>query len=222
MSLTVNHTTACHYLFNKSAEEIFPPHPYSSEFINKSLEMMMRINRLMFSKEEAHFLLDPTAFNNQCHLYALIAAQKIQELRVVASFSMPIKACRLIEDYCFDQRFLHLAMLLSYAFLTDLNLLEKLVEKSVPELEEPLEIPKKVFIKFLKDPITVKAITRTGRLALNVLFKEHLISTFNARQEPLYQELSRLAQENLLLPPLQAILKKHSTHSLNWQESHIC
>src|SRR5947209_10399289 len=109
--------TTCHYLFGKEANEVFGTAKFSEEFINQSLDTMMRVNVAFLSRKEndGFSLLDPAAFNNQCHLYALFAAKIRDHYRTK---SLDEKLAKTQEN-----RFLHLSFLLSYFFLTERKLL---------------------------------------------------------------------------------------------------
>jgi hypothetical protein len=169
-----NPITPCKYLFGGETNEIFPCSKYPQEFINASLETLMKINRHLISNKEALFLFDPTAFNNQCHLYALMVAQKKS-----------------------DERFLHLALFLSYAFLTDARLLGKVCKKVLKEAE--IDYPEN-FDTFLRDPTPTGERTRAARKALVKLFQETLRTSLKTEESALYKELYQIAREDLQLP----------------------
>lgn len=171
-----NTITPCNYLFGRETNEIFTRSKHSQEFINESLESLMKINRLLISKKEALFLFDPTAFNNQCHLYALMVAQKKS-----------------------DEQFLHLTLFLSYAFLTDSSLLGKVCDKASKEVLINYPTPKKAFYTFLKDPEGER--TRAARIALVALFESDLKKALSTEESELYKELYYVARQDLQLPP---------------------
>jgi hypothetical protein len=171
-----NTISPCNYLFGKETSAIFTRSHHSQEFINVSLETLMQINRLLISKKEALFLFDPTAFNNQCHLYALMVAQKKS-----------------------DERFLHLILFLSYAFLTDSSLLGKVCDKASTEAAINCPTPKKAFYTFLKDPEGER--TRAARVALVALFESDLKRVLSSEESELYKELHHVAEQNLQLLP---------------------
>lgn len=165
-------TTSCYYLFNRSAQELFPK--LEAGFVNQSLSTLMKVvDHLVAHHPEALFIFDPTAFNNQCHLYALFVAQAVQ---------MPASI---------DSRFLYLSFFLSYAFLTDPKLMEKLVCKTLQVMDE--KAPSREFRLFIKDPDHIR--THAARTALNELFKTHMQTRL---EDP---ELSKIAHSNLQLPP---------------------
>lgn len=156
----MNITSTCHYLFNREAKELFPNE--DEEFVEESLKKIVEvIDNLIASRPEALFIFDPMGFNNQCHLYALFVAQGS------------------------NRKFLYLSVFLSYAFLADSKLFEKMICKE-------LKAPSKEFRLFLKDVEGVR--TRAARAALNVLFEQHLKETLCAETE-----LANLAGENLQL-----------------------
>ena len=158
-------TEACCYnLFRKEPEELYPAQ--DSAFVNQSLETLTKIiDHLLVTRPEALFLFDPTALNNQCHLYALMTVQAV------------------------DRRFLHLSFFLSHAFATDSKLLDKLVCKTLSAMQ--LAAPSQEFRGFVKDSQGVRM--RAARQALNRLFAEHMQTTFASGKGPLYSELSAIA-----------------------------
>lgn len=52
-----NTITPCNYLFGRETNEIFTRSKHSQEFINESLESLMKINRLLISKKRRSFFL---------------------------------------------------------------------------------------------------------------------------------------------------------------------
>lgn len=173
----VNNPTSCKYLFNKEAKELFPHQ--DEAFVDESLKKVMAvIDHLVASNPEAFFIFDPTAYNDQCHLYALFAAQAVRPGQKVI-----------------DRRFLYLSFLLSKAFL-DANLLEKLACKALTAMNEGP--PSKEFRLFLKDSEGKRA--PAARAALNLLFSEHVKRTLSSSEGPLFFELAAIAKEDLQLP----------------------
>lgn len=167
----MNNTSICHYLFNREAKELFPEK--DEVFVNESLKKMMEvIDHLVTSNPEAFFIFDPTAYNDQCHLYALFVAQK--EI---------------------DRRFLYLSFFLSKAFL-DSNLLEKVTCKALAAMHEAT--PSKEFRLFLKDSEGKRA--SAARVALNMLFSEHMKRKLSSGDGSLSSELSAMACEDLQHP----------------------
>lgn len=194
MSSTAIATTPCQYLFRKSAEELFPAQ--NAEFINASLVTMMKVvDHLVRENPEAFFLFDPTAFNNQCHLYALFVAQAVNQAKIQCN--VPDAASSALQNFTkvIDQRFLYLSFFLSYAFLTDPKLLDQLACKTLTVMGA--EAPSKEFRLFLKDPGSIR--THASRSALNLLFAEHMQRVFVPGRSPLELELAAVASADLQL-----------------------
>jgi hypothetical protein len=100
----------CFYLFGKEANELFPKE--DEAFVNESFAKVMHaVDDLVASKRESLILFDPTAFNNQCHLYALLAAQGK------------------------EKKFFYLSFFLCYGFLADATLMEKVVKAEGKEFK---------------------------------------------------------------------------------------
>lgn len=198
--------TSCQYLFRQDAQTLFPEQ--EAGFINESLLTLMKIiDHLVKANPEALFLFDPTAFNNQCHLYALFVAQAINQSKIqsVVSSLMPISQViePAPEGYTefVDRRFLYLSFFLSYAFLTDPKLLDNLACKTLAVMKLPA--PSKEFRLFLKDPRSNRA--RASRSALNLLFAEHMKRIFASQESSLYPELAAIANADLQLAPSNGI-----------------
>ncbi len=182
MSIQSNSVTSCRYLFNKEAEALFPKQ--DSAFVNRSLQTLMAvIDHLVTSHPEALFIFDPTAFNNQCHLYALFVAQAINQNQG--------------DTQSLDRRFLYHAFFLSYAFLTDPKLLDQVACKALATMKA--EPPSKEFRLFLKDSGGLR--THASRQALNQLFAEHMKKALSSGEGALYPELAALAHADLQLAP---------------------
>lgn len=199
MSSTTTDLTPCHYLFNQSANEMYPK--LNGEFVNQSLEKLMQIiDHLVIANPEALFIFDPTAFNNQCHLYALIVAQAVNQPKiqsvVTTLLKMPDNVKGVLKGYieCIDRRFLYLSCFLSYAFLTDPKLLEKVACKALTAMKEAA--PSKEFRLFVKDPGNTR--THVSRSSLNVLFETHMKETLASGEN---SELAKIAHANLQLAP---------------------
>lgn len=187
--------SACHYLFGKEASEIYDTSKFSEEFINQSLETLMRVNIFFLSKKEndGFPFIDPAAFNNQCHLYSLFAA------RIKQSYKEKSKEEKLGQTQ--ENRFLHLSFLLSYAFLTDRKLLCQVIESGSDKEEFVLPSSKELFYDFVKDSKGI--LTRTARQSLNEVFEHCIKENFAAAKERslLHRELYLLSLENLQLLP---------------------
>jgi hypothetical protein len=171
---------SCNYLFGTETSATFNKTMtalnISQEFINASLETIMKVSRVLMSKKGASLLFDPTAFNNQCHLYALMVAQKK-----------------------LNERFFHLAFFLNYGILTDTSLMGKICDKTAQEITLSYPEPKKKFYTFLKDPEGER--TRAARIALVALFESDLKKTLSSEESALYKELCYVARQDLQLSP---------------------
>ena len=115
----------CFYLFGKEASELYSTSQFSEELVNQSLDTLMRINILFLSRKEndGFVFIDPAAFNNQCHLYALFAARIKKDYKEKSEEEKLAKTEK--------NRFLHLSFFLSYTFLTDRKLLCQVIESLV-------------------------------------------------------------------------------------------
>ena len=202
MPLLTTTITPCQYLFRKDTEELFPAQ--DAGFVNESLVTLMKIvDHLVRENPEALFLFDPTAFNNQCHLYALFVAQAVNQAKIqsigTSVIPMPGAATTAPQDFreVIDRRFLYLSFFLSYAFLTDPKLLEKLSCKALTVMKAAA--PTKEFRLFLKDPESIR--THASRSALNLLFAEHMQKVFASGEGPLDSELTAVAHADLQLTP---------------------
>lgn len=182
MSIQTNSLTQCLYLFNREATSLFPTE--DSAFVNQSLQTLIEIiDHLVTSNPETLFIFDPTAFNNQCHLYALIVAQVVNQAKM--------------QTELIDRRFLYHSFFLSYAFLTDPNLLNRVACKALTAMNAGP--PSNRFKQFLKDSGGIR--TRASREALNLLFAEHMKKTLLSGDGDLYPELAAVAHADLQLAP---------------------
>lgn len=202
MSSTATTITPCQYLFRKDTKALFPAQ--EAGFVNQSLVTLMKIvDHLVRTNPEALFLFDPTAFNNQCHLYALFVAQAVNQIKIQTVVGSILPLTDAVEpaflgytEYV-DRRFLYLSFFLSFAFLTDPKLLEKLACKALTVMKSAA--PSKEFRLFLKDPGSIR--THASRSALNVLFAEHMQRVFTSGESPLDLELRAVANADLQLAP---------------------
>ena len=77
----------CRFLFDCEAKEIFQPKKFKeteevkSQIVEESLDVLMKVNRYILSKDSGFAFVIPAAHNNQCHLYALRAAQILKNYR---------------------------------------------------------------------------------------------------------------------------------------------
>ena len=189
--ITLNHQSPCHYLFRKEASQLYDSSKFSDEFVNQSLDTLMRINILFLTRKEndGFPFIDPAAFNNQCHLYALFAAKIKKGYKEKTDEE---KAAKTEEN-----RFLHLSFLLSYTFLTDRNLLLDVINAASKKDQIQLPQPEKLFTLFAKD--SDGKLIRASRACLNDVFKRCIKDSLNVSQErsALHKELYQLSLENL-------------------------
>lgn len=209
MSNTINLITPCQYLFgnDQPAEKVFPGRNITS--VNESLSTLMQaIDHLVVSKPESLIFFDPAAFNDQCHLYALMVAQVVTQTKIQTIVSSIIKTNEnkalpeginnLIHGYCckVDRRFLYLSFFLSKVFRTGRELLDKVIYKHLKSMKVE---PSRKFRQFLQIPGTESI--HVARTALNILFEDYMKSVLTAGEGPLYPELLSVANENLQLVP---------------------
>lgn len=187
--------SACHYLFGKEAAEVFNSSKFTDEFVNQSLETLMRVNAAFLSrqKNDGFSLLDPAAFNNQCHIYSLLAA-KIRKTYKEKTTEEKLAQTK-------ENRFLHLSFLLAWTFLTERRLLSQAIQVAADNQEITLPSNRKLFDEFVKD--SEGKLIRTARLALNEVFANCIQETFHAARENslLHRELYQLSLEDLQCPP---------------------
>lgn len=200
--------TPCQYLFGRDLEEVFPQtiKRFSTQLINDTLATLIKVSEYLITKKEAFILFDPTAFNNQCHLYALMTAQiaekaKIDLLGSRISPQVPSAKPASNRDSVqeVDVRFVHLSFLLGYSILTDASLLGKIVKKIPKEIIGETTHSEKDFEVLIKDPTGER--TRATRIALSNIFKAYISSSFSSQNDPIYRELITLANDPRLLVP---------------------
>ncbi len=183
--------SACHYLFGKEASSLYDTSKISENFVNQSLETLMKINVVFLSRKtnDGFCLIDPAAFNNQCHLYALLAA------RIKIGYKTKTEDEKLARTE--ENRFLHLLFLLGWTFLTERKLLCQAIDLASSEKKVTLPTPKEDFHSFIKDPHGV--LIRTARQSLNNVFEHYIKEAFCAAKEKslLHKELYQLSLEDL-------------------------
>lgn len=185
----------CEYLFGKNAVEVFYNNngkgaAEKTAFIDECLDLMMRINEYILTHKNGFVLIDPKASNNQCHLYALRAAQ------IQAAYSAKTEEERFAQTE--ENRFLHLSLFLSYSLAGDADHLIEVVKKTIHAMgvKKPRQYQR--FEAFLRDKD--KLLEKAARKALNRVFEQHLKEVLAQPSEEnprLRAELLQLAQENL-------------------------
>lgn len=183
--------SACHYLFRKETSEICDPSRFSEEFVNQSLNTLMRVNIAFLSRRDndGFPFIDPVAFNNQCHLYSFFAT------RIKKDYKGKTDGEKLAQTQ--DNRFLHLSFLLSYIFVINRPLLGQAIEVAAKKGEIVLPTDQRLFYEFVKD--IGGHLTRAARQSLNELFERSIKDTLAASQERslLHKELHKLSLEDL-------------------------
>lgn len=186
--------SACHYLFGKEAAEIYGK-KIPEEIVNQSLETLMKANIAFLSRkdDDGFPFIDPAAFNNQCHLYSLLAA------RIKKNYKEKTAEEKLAKTQ--ENRFLHLSFLLSYTFLTDRRLLCQTIERAASKGEISLPISKEHFDDFVKD--NQGFLIRTARLSLNEVFERSMKKILEDAKgrSLLHKELYELSLEDLRVLP---------------------
>jgi hypothetical protein len=181
--------STCQYLFGNEAEQIFKkfrlPHGVNrNELVDQLLELSMKVHNLLFEIGDFHYL-DPMAFHDQCHLYALRAAQ------IGAKKSDKTERSE-------ENKFLHLTLFLSKHF-SDLKKRVNIYVAAATVLKLKFPHSENKFRAFLQDE--GGCLERASRRALNGLFESYLKGTLASLKSfaPLYQELALMADENLQL-----------------------
>lgn len=201
--MSIQSISPCRYLFGQEANVVFAQTKLPAKSINDSLQFLMDINEYLFTRksDQSLPLYDPAAFNNQCHLYALMVIQKINEVKkikeAVSEIFQDPSICKAITGYAVDDRYLHYAFFLSYAFSSDLTLMQNMITKIAKEagITQPGD-----FTKFLKDSKPVMERMQASRTAILEEFSEYIKKGCAKHlDDPLFRELYQLAQEDLKL-----------------------
>lgn len=183
--------TVCHYLFGKEADEIYGHSKFSEEFVNQSLETMMRVNTAFLSRKEndGFCLLDPAAFNNQCHIYSYLTGT------IRNGYKEKSKEEK--ESKTQENRYLHLSFLLAWTFMAERKLLCLAIELVSKKENIPIPENKKLFNEFVKDSNGI--LIRTSRKALNEVFEKIIKENFSKAKDrsPLQREFFQIIFEDL-------------------------
>lgn len=187
--------STCEYLFHKKAGEMFGHINIKAEklegFVDECLDLCMRVHAHILAHKEAYFLLDPVAFNHQCHLYT---AKVVQLMKDYGKKTLEEKL-----EKNEDNRFLHLCFFLAHPFISNPKFLVQTVQKALKEMGVKAPGTAKQFRAFLIDEN--KSRERAYREALNQQFELDLKAALEIRKGRglIHEELSRLANENLRL-----------------------
>lgn len=196
--MELNPVSTCQYLFGKEPLEVFPDLPLSfqsedekASFIEKCLDLAIRVHVFLFTHQNAILLLDPSrALNKECTLYAFMAARMQKSYRDETKFARTE-----------DNRFLHLAFFLNHVFRD----VEDYISTFFSTLNQMhidlnrLEIRKKQLKKFLQEGARCQE--KASRVALNRVFEKYMKAALsrNVGDDPLKKELAHLSMEDLRL-----------------------
>ena len=187
----------CKYLFGKEAEDIYTRLKYPKDKINKSdfidccLDLTMRVHRHLFTHKNAILMLDPRAFNKQCHLYALKAVQ------ISRTYHQKSEEEKMAQNK--ENRFLHLGFSLNYAFRDKENYVQTILSTlgMMNIYRGSDKLPMRHFIHFLKDEYGQRE--KASRQAFNQVFKMNIRMALHRDlgDDALSYELMQLSYKNL-------------------------
>lgn len=188
----------CQYLFGQEADQIFKLGHLSKaqevnkrQFVERCLELAIRVNIYLFTHKNGILLLDPRAFNKQCQLYALRACQ------IHRTYQQKTDEEKLAKTE--ENRFLHLAFFLNYEFRENENyvqtVLSTLRTMNMNPFNQQFSLSR--FKRFLRDDDRSRE--NASRISFNKIFENDTKETLQQFQEtdPLKQELFLLSNENL-------------------------
>lgn len=195
-----NSISSCQYLYGKTSQEVFDTRLNTHE-IDLCLETLMNVHVFLFSNKSAFFLVQPTAYNDQCHLYGL---RTVQIMRVYSQMTDAEKHAR-NDTNCF----LHLSVLLSFAFIINPHFYVEMVQQGLKELKagqlKKFRQPsRKVMSQFLTalEGRKPKAVAREAynKLFITYVHATALLFTEREKASPLDHEIcSMLTTEQLFL-----------------------
>lgn len=122
----LNPTSHCQYLYGKPTQDVFET-KLGENVIDQCLATLMSVHVFLFSNRDPFFLIQPTAYNDQCHLYGL---RTVQIMRVYSQMTESEKEARNETN-----RFLHLSLLLSFAFIINPHFYVEMVQQGLKELK---------------------------------------------------------------------------------------
>lgn len=200
----VDQTSFCKSLFGQESHEVFSRFKNlkkeeaekEAKLIDQYLELAVRVNVHLLSKKDCLPILDPSAMNNQCHLYTLKAAQLMRDYPKKTEEEKMAK-----ND---DNLFLNLTFFLSKPFINDKAVFIEIVKQALKEMgKEENEIPggREKFFTFLMDKKNERE--KAARYALNQLFEKSIKEMLASHQKEdvtgLYTDLRNLSNEKLHL-----------------------
>lgn len=192
-----NSQTLCKTLFNKEAKEIFyqiniKEPKIKTQFVDECLMVSMRVCSALFQRDNALFLFSGAiAANEACPLYA----RRI--IQIKSTYHLNTEEEKIL--FSQENRFLLLSLFLNTILLSDINnCFKKVFEETMKELAIKPPIPKKHFNTFIQDP--GKCREYAARIAYNTLFESHMRQSLleSNLTDPLYAELSKLSEEDLI------------------------
>lgn len=188
----------CQYLFSSSCDQVFnlknlsvPSGVDKSRFIERCLQLTIRVHVYLFSHHDAILLLDPRAFNKQCQLYALRACQ------IHTTYSQKTEEEKIARTE--ENRFLHLGFILNYAF-REKDLYSKTILSMTQRVQKnPFdnELSAHSFKKFISSQRECRE--KAARSAFNLLFEQHTKLALDELRKisPVSEERALLSEENL-------------------------
>lgn len=186
----------CHYLFGSNANEIFEYLPLpkgldKTAFVERCLDLSMKVHVFLFTHREGILLLDPRAYNKQCQLYALKVCQ------IQRSYAQKTEEEKLALTE--ENRFLHLAFFIHYLFREKKTYINTVLSTLRRMDCHPFckNFTLKSFKRFLRDEDRSRE--KASRLSFNQIFEREIKRSLQLSHSPLQSELSRLSEENLYL-----------------------
>jgi hypothetical protein len=194
-----NTETICKYIFGKEAEEVFTNVKIKNignkrKFIDQCLGVCTRINNYILTHKEGLFVIDPRAFNNQCHLYSLRAVQAMKleggdetRFRLLSFFlSMPLTGNLALFKEAVNGSLLGMGEGYDEHNSTEKNFYAAFKDHSIPFNKKNVE-------EFLK--VDSSGRLKEVRLRLNQVFEDHLKESLSSLKDssPLHLELYKLA-----------------------------
>jgi len=161
---------SCVYLFEQEADTVFkklkidPPY-HKSACVEEYLGTLLNINAYLLCEKKAVFLLDPMSYNNQCHMFAIKAAQIIQR----SGEDLKEK----LQEQTEESKFLHLCMMLDFSLMSHQENLQSVVRNALKVLKILTPQPASAFDEFIVDKKESRQ--NAARVSLNNLFQKMMI-----------------------------------------------
>lgn len=197
--------TLCHYIFNKNAEEIFtdliPEKEKLKDFVDKCLEIALRVNKHIFMKDNTLPLYSVNAFNEGCHMYCY-RVLKLKRTTTLNSVNSSLERTD-------DNRFLLLSFFLSTVLLANkADGFKKVFFEAMKELglDAPKGYPKKLFKAFIADKDKIRE--DAARKSYHTVFQKYMQTLCAEEKGDVYQELNSIAHEDLRIPAKSLFYKE--------------